>query len=296
MQFRQGMLGVAVVAIALAGALIGSWVMSMDVEERTITVYDPLTDITPLFDSELAPTYTEYNPTSNYTGYYTDATTQGNKHFFGGLDYTEATRPNNYKVNLPPETSTQVTIDLSVIDGSGGDEWRLSYYPEVDYPDSEGAMEHLTIPDLLTALNLGDFTKVILANPNAADYEDGGFITFVTNDMLEYRHNLLDEWYNLTMKNPALTGPLPLPTIPDITYVDASEVPNPIMAASYDAETGVVELFADRQATISLGIYTPNQVSVCWQDSGFLGFDIYTDAQKFPPNSYMDPTKGVRFE
>ena len=90
MQFRQGMLGVAVLAVAIAGALIGAWVMSMDVEEREVINFSPLTDITGLFDTEMAPQFTDYSPSSNYTGYWTSTSVDGETRYFDGVDYTPA--------------------------------------------------------------------------------------------------------------------------------------------------------------------------------------------------------------
>ena len=115
MQFRQGMLGVAVLAVAIAGALIGSWVMSMDVEEREVINSSPLTDITGLFDTEMAPQFTDYSPSSNYTGYWTPSSVIDNERYFDGVDYTPANRANNYRVNLPPTESHEGTVSMPAL-------------------------------------------------------------------------------------------------------------------------------------------------------------------------------------
>ena len=77
MAYKAGVLGVAILMVAIVGTLMGSWVMSMDVEEEQVIKYDPLADIVGLFDSEQTPTFTEYSPSTNYTGYYTDTSVIG---------------------------------------------------------------------------------------------------------------------------------------------------------------------------------------------------------------------------
>jgi len=300
MQFRQGMLGVAIVAVAIASALMGSWIMSMDVEERSVTVYNPLMDVTGLFDSDLAPEYTEYSPTTNYTGYYTSSTIIDGVKYFGGVDYVEASRPNNYRLLLPPTSNTVTTVDLSQLTGDEDDDYKMHYWTDNGTPSVNGSsVEHLTIPELLTALSIetsGNLQVTLMDPFSTQDYQSGGFITFITADMLMERSNVFDTWYAFYMKDPSLTGQLKEPVINYDKYIPAADVTNPILAAVYDSTTNSVQLYYDVAMTEMAGTYTPDAVSICWQNSGFLGDSVYIDAKNFPPYSYMDPTKGVQLE
>ena len=48
--FRNGMLGVVIIALAIAGALFGGYLAGIDTEEVEVTKYDYLADVTGLFD------------------------------------------------------------------------------------------------------------------------------------------------------------------------------------------------------------------------------------------------------
>lgn len=292
------MLGVAVVAVAIAGALLGSWAMSMDVEERTVTTYSPLSDITPLFDSELAPTFTDYNPTTNYTGYYTSETVVDDTIYFGGVDFTKATRPNNFKLDLPPIDSVSSTYDLSLNPGDSGS-WRFFYWTDNDDLNKNQVVGHSRLSNLLGDLGLSNYNQITIIS-QGSNLSTGGFVTFATTSMINKIFHPVNFDAAITMKLPGLTGELedqgPILT----SYFDADEVDNPVLACRYNSTVQAVELFADVEMSQSIGVFTPADVYVLWstsEDSDFhLGHMVDVEGVLLPASVYMDPSGGVKVE
>ena len=293
------MLGVAVVAVAIAGALLGSWAMSMDVEERTVTTYSPLSDITPLFDSELAPTFTDYNPTTNYTGYYTADTVVDDTIYFGGVDFTKATRPNNFKLDLPPIDSVSNTYDLSLNPGDSGD-WRFFYWTDNDEFHDRQVVGHASLSNLLGDLGLSNYNQITIIS-QGSDLYAGGFVTFATTSMInKIFHPLSDNVKDVAMKLPGLTGDLENPNLIFTDYIDADRVDTPILACRYNSTVQAVELFADVEMSQSIGVFTPSDVYVLWstsESSDFhLGHMVDVEGVLLPASVYMDPSGGVKVE
>lgn len=284
---KTGMIGVLALMVALMGAILGSWALSTDVNDVERTTYTELTDITPLFGSDNAPQYTQYNPSANYTGYYTDDSTVGNVKYFAGVDFTESARPNTYKLNLAPTGSTTGTADLSAVTSSATT-LSVSYY--------EGMLpygvdvSHLTIPELVTALNLSGYQTYVFKNPTQpVDWTDtDSFITFTIPTMV----NPNNSRYYL-IKDPTVTEDLSLSVN---TKVPASSVSNPIMAASYDTLTDRVTLYYDVAMTQKVNTYSSSDVNIFWGGAnGSITFGSSIDyvGMSFAPDTYMDPSKGV---
>lgn len=295
MQFRQGMLGVAVVAVALAGALIGSWVMSMDVEEREVIKYAPLTDITGLFDSEMAPQFTDYSPSSNYTGYWTPSSVEGDSRYFDGVDYTPATRANNFRVNLPPIESTSGTVEMPA--DSPSDQinqlWVYSYRNGSNgytFSDSVESIKMADVIALVTQQTSGelrlasnDNADVVVSQTSADLVADWLIIAnhadFTSND----RYNVMTMEYRDHAAHPTSGHMLSLSCIVNL-------------------DKKIVTMFYDNAFQTSIGDISLDQCVVIYGgDSGatadvILGDDGAYRFQLFPPNTYMDPSKGVTME
>ena len=104
--FRNGMLGVVIIALAIAGALFGGYLAGIDTEEVEVTKYDYLADVTGLFDYDESPQYIQFDPSTNYTGYYSETSYDGltEKYYFASdeVDYDKSNQTNNYKINIKP--------------------------------------------------------------------------------------------------------------------------------------------------------------------------------------------------
>lgn len=293
MSFRNGYLGAMILLIAVVATILGSWVLSLDVTEKTVTNYEYVTELTGLFDTEQAPAYTEYNPSTNFTGYYTDQNTK----YFDGVTYTPSNQRNAYRLNLAPSTiTTAETIDLSETSG-GPQTWKFYYWTSND-SHHDGTIEYLTVADLITANHWETFDDVTLIS-NFTSWTSGGFITFCSSSMLDVGVHALDADHTLTMKNPLLTGELVLNSLIGNT-VNASDILNPVLSCRYDAETGYAELFYDQNMERSLGPFTPDDVYIVWSTSTsssfHLGHEVVFTGTDYPDPQYMDIRQGVKVE
>ena len=281
------MIGVLALMVALMGAILGSWALSTDVNDVERTTYTELTDITPLFGSDNAPQYTQYNPSANYTGYYTDDSTIGNVKYFAGVDFTESARPNTYKLNLAPTGSTTGTADLSAVT-SAVDTLTIAYYENNVIPYGVD-MSHLTIPELVTALNLSGYDTYVFKNPTQpVDWTDtDSFITFTIPTMVDSNSS------RYLVKDPSVTDDI---YITMSKKVPASSISNPILAASYDTLSNRVTLYYDIAMTQKVNTFDPSDVNIFWGGSnGSITFGNSIDyvGMSFAPDTYMDPSKGV---
>ena len=95
------MLGVTILALAIAGAIVGGYLAGIEGVEHDVTKFNYLADVSGLYDYDTSPQYIEYDPSSNYTGYY--STDTGEYWPVEYVDYTRNNQINNYKVNIEPD-------------------------------------------------------------------------------------------------------------------------------------------------------------------------------------------------
>ena len=72
MKLEDGMIGVIVIALAISGALIGSYLAGVEPEKVDVVRYNYLADVSGLFDYDKSPQFIEFDPSSNYIGYYSE--------------------------------------------------------------------------------------------------------------------------------------------------------------------------------------------------------------------------------
>ena len=85
------MFGACICVLALLGTAIGGFVLNVHEDQREVTKYNFIADVSGLFSYSDAPEYIEYNPSSNYTGY-----------TVGAVEYTQSPYANNYRyVSVP---------------------------------------------------------------------------------------------------------------------------------------------------------------------------------------------------
>ena len=295
MQFRQGMLGAAVIAVALAGALIGAWVMSMDVEEREVISYSPLTDITGLFDTEMAPQFTDYSPSSNYTGYWTAASVDGETKYFDGVDFTPANRANNYRVNLPPTESSEGTVEMPA----------ESPYSQISglrvYAYRDGANGNVFSDDV-QSIQLSEVIALVTAQTSGtfrlASNEDADVVLDQTSA------DIVADW--LIIANKADFRSNDQYHVQTIEYRDHAQGVNTnhmlALSCIADLDKRIVTLFYDNNFQTRLADISLDQCVVIYggEDHAtadvILGTDGAYKFELFPANTYMDPSKGVELE
>ncbi len=111
MRFASGMLGVCISVLAIVGMVLAGSVLSVSEYERTTTGYEYITDITGLFDTSQEPTYLDYNPARNWTGYYTDDPGQTD-----GISFDRSPNANSYPINQLPTVVSTTSKDLTTLD------------------------------------------------------------------------------------------------------------------------------------------------------------------------------------
>lgn len=304
MRFRAGVLGVVVIILAITGTLLASWTMSLDVEEEQVIRYNPLTEITGLFESEQTPTFTEYNPTTNYTGYYTDGSVIGSTRYFDGVKFGESQRPNNYRVELTPESVQNGTIALNLDTVSG----RSVQFADPSAPGTNGriyktAGAHTsTLSSLLSAVGAEGSDLITFASDSNADevvnsvtgISDFGWVVFwVPTQAMPNTINGAASGYTMYIGTPQAVQSQPHPS---------ARIYAPCISASVDLQLNTATLFTDNTLENAAGVVSISDVLVTWGSwpnpnpaVNFIDLQDSLDYTKlrFQPLTYMDPSKGV---
>lgn len=295
MRYKAGVLGVVVIMIAISATLLGSWVMSMDVVEEKVVKYNELADIVGEFDSQQTPTFTEYNPSTNYTGYFTDDTIVGDMRYFGGVDYT-ASNPNNYRLNLMPEDGSSGTITVTASQSTGRIDkiylWTKEHGSDEQYNSSSGSC---TIAELIQSQGWTN-NKITLVCPDpiyTGAARDIGVVSFVSNkDIGSVRSGCV------LMHEPGMTGDLRfVERDPPYTHYDkynASDIMTPVLAMTCDMTTYTVVLYADKEMTQPISQGSPTDTYLVWSGHFYVyDADLQYSLSTIPPATYMDPSAGV---
>lgn len=309
MNYRPGVLGVVVIIVAISATLMGSWVMSMDVDEVKVTKYNPLADIVGEFDTQQTPTWTDYNPSTNYTGYFTDNSIIDGVTYFDGVDYTPS-KPNNYRINPMPLDSVQESKTITTSEGSvdSGIVYIRTAASTEDYGRAIQA-NYVKMSSLLSSWSYSDYNKINIKNPNGNidwyDYSsiEGSWVAFIPASWLEMHTFGLF----LVIKNPDLT----VKQVQDLDPILSDYViRDPTMACQYDKNSESVQVFYDIEMKNSAGSFRPDEVIVLFGQSTSeippelsslitsnetmgLGSVVNVTALKLPDATYLDPSAGV---
>lgn len=147
MRFENGMLGVCISVLAIMGMILSGFVLSVDQYDRTVTGYEYVTDISGLFDYSDQPTFIDYNPSANWTGFYTS-----DPDITDGINFTGRSEPaNSYPINQENTQLAEKSMDLSQQD-----------LPAANPPGNlSGPYDTVKISDDTTNPNTGDLTSHI---------------------------------------------------------------------------------------------------------------------------------------
>lgn len=103
MRFKSGMLGVCIVVIALLGTVASGFLLNVEKDQREVTKFDYITDVTGLFDIQDTPEYVDYNPNANYVGYTPSS----------AIDFTPTSKVNNYRYVTAEGTTYNTTYTIT---------------------------------------------------------------------------------------------------------------------------------------------------------------------------------------
>ena len=295
---QSGKLGIVVLILAIVGTILGSWAMSMDVEEIHVTKYNQLADITGEFDKESTPEYILYNPSTNYTGYYTDNSIMDDTRYFDGVDYASS-EPNNYRLNLMPivnDSDTYTLDDTFTSERPPLANFRLYYaygqVRQIAYCDPD----YISLDNLYAELGATLDEIRIKCVSSAIDWSDpeSDWITFGYSSAYTPSAGGTGDKL-LCLKNPTISGQI----IGNSDYMTNANWVVPALSCIYNVQTQSVQLFADNDYTNSLGIYDPTDVRLIWQHDGDNNATLEIGTQAviveldLQNPSYMDPSKGV---
>lgn len=293
LSFSTGMLGVVTVTLALAFALLGAWALSTDVTEKEVVAFNPLADVTPLFEGTMAPEYIDYSPSTNYTGYYTDLSVINDTIYFDGVGYAESNSVNQYKLKLPPtgtETDAYTLQDTYTTSGITYNAEDTRFIYQYTPGQNQSTYTHTysyNIRDLAAALGYsGQYLTITSTNvPTNWSNPNDRFVTFVP--LYKTVTNVADERVAYVY-NPQYTIPSDDPAIKYRIY--------PILGCVYDQTTNTVSLYYDTDLTeVAFAGMAATDVYIWFDDLGedYLDNKITIVAETMPPVKYMDPSQGV---
>lgn len=307
------MLGVVTVTLALAIALLGAWVLSTDVTERETTVFNPLADVTPLFEGTMAPEYIDYSPSTNYTGYYTDNSIINNKIYTDGINYDSSTKVNPYRLNPMPVIieSDTVMLDDYAADYPFDDEDTRVVFAWVE----DGvARSHTTSTS--TVVTLSSFVNSVVTGTDANSFTLKSLANISPEDM-EYGQDANADWvlittraaweesgssYNCVVGTPEYIAKMGY--TPGTIAQDGRQINVPFLSVSVDINQGSANVYADADCTEIIANYSLSDLILVYggtNTTSQLGIYInFAESAAIEALKveivYMDPSKGVELD
>lgn len=288
------MLGVVVICIALAGALFGAYLAGIETDEHEITAYEYLADMSGEFEFDQSPQYIDFDPNTNYIGYY--STDTGKLFPLDKVDFTRYDGVNNYRIAT--DNSEKWLHQIS------GDSAFSNAHSEIYVKDGETKKaracsgKNVSLSDFIDSLNLEPDIRTVRVkswdNYTALSAEP-------TNQTVNWAvFTLKSSWQSI--ENPPGRY---INNVMLATY-DAAQIP-PTYPAAYtvalsaeiDVATRTVNVYADNELSIFLATYDVSDVVMLYgSGSGNVSFATAVSIEAQPPveNIYMDPTKGVELK
>ena len=140
--------------LALLGTIIAGTLLNIEETTSNGTGYRNIADVTGLVSTTTDPYFTEYTPSANWTGYYTEGS---DPKYISGVDFTTTTQANNYPTYDNTPVTTSGTMDLNALpEGSliesGYEELRI-YRQYNNYTSGVGYTSNPSITTLATVVN-----------------------------------------------------------------------------------------------------------------------------------------------
>lgn len=308
MELREGMLGVIVIALALTGALFLSYFAGIESEEYEVTKYEYLADVSGMFEYDKSPTYIEFDPSSNYTGYYSEDTgeywPEEQVGYQPNIDATTGQiRVNNYRINLASIEEGSGQYDLSQISISDVDDykWIVSYIhydsgSTTNFKTSMWRGDAYYLKDVLEALDLDEYTEVRISLADANWPTSGplsvdiGTPVFVPISWFDSNSSINPTQYDYREVFLLATD------ISKDSYQSTRVVHYPVQSMIIKGNN--VQLYSDLEYKNILNQATTGSIVVFYGDAdvGFamdFGDTFSADYTIYPENSYLNPNYGV---
>lgn len=302
MELREGMLGVVVVALALTGALFASYLAGIDSSEHEVTKYQYLADVSGQFSYDKTPTYVDFDPSSNYVGYYSQDT--GEYFPVDEIGYEPNNRVNNYKVNLEPENTSYYNVPFQTISTDRAfDTLAQTVYLYNTY--GLWASEYtnpVTVASVIEAMDLPEeINEVYISSERNYNETDFGDITnadvnwnvFSSKSMWEHTDFVDDSLYLWSPQKFEIEGK-------SSGYNDGSHTYYAIyLSCKVDLKKNLVTFYYDNNFQKRGGEVTLENAVVCYGGGGTLAYHRLTfsntmDLTAWTTNvGYLDPNYGV---
>ena len=262
MEFREGMLGVVIVGLAIVGALGVSYFAGIEPTDVEVTKYEYLADVSGLFDYDQSPQYIEFDPSTNYVGYY--STDTGEYWPVDSVGYERNQNVNNYRVKLEPNTLSASTVSLGtytegVVDPFDGKNVRITFNNrDTAYYSNQQLQEYpttVTLKSYIAAMELGqDVTDIEFRSTgtytegNVGQTYNANWVVFTADSMWVKGQAALSEnvhldlategWFNKNGVTPPYSWSTAGGTITYVNYL-------PCLSCSVDLTTGIATLYYD---------------------------------------------------
>ena len=303
-----------VVALALTGALFASYLAGIDGQEYEVTKYQYLADVSGEFTYDKTPTYVDFDPSSNYVGYYSQYT--GEYFPVDDIGYEPNNRVNNYRINLPPsEVVTDNNVDVSVITeqnipGTSDKLAWITYYTQPYSTDQTGkyamVAKTTTLTQLVSQLEYGEYSTIKIASNNGTDAVitggtianpvDSGWVMFFPKSWVSdsggfaYRYTLnvcQKEVYDLFAWPPSVSENVVMGKLS--------------LSCVIDTKTSTVTLYWDNAFQNRIGTFNLSDMCMAYSTSSnpLIAPTVrLSDSADFvlevlPPAEYLDPNYGV---
>ncbi len=307
------MLGVTIIALALAGAIVGGYLAGIDSVEHEVTRFNELADVSGLYEYDTNPQYIDYDPSSNYTGYYSDDSYSEflDKYFFAE-DYVGFTpnisdgKPvvNNYKIDYAPTVGEPTTVDItSLSDLTGLDgTYRVQYCFDEVHGDvrSWHTTPIYTLLDIINHMEIDSSITNLLITLDGADWDDqpdsSGDIHLETILIIpSYQFNSVGNQLWARIANPNLD----LDELKEV--VGVSTIYKPYQSFNVDLKTKMVTAYYNVDFEGSGDQYNADKLYVCcdYQRAAVPRLILDTDMDYRTMTTratYLNPNYGVQLK
>ncbi len=299
--FKNGMLGVVIVALAIAGALFVSYLAGVDETQHEVTKYDYLADVNLLFEYDEEPQYISYDPSTNYTGYYSQDSyyLYTGKYYFpqGQMDFSPNSKVNNYKITFKPDLLAYRDVLFSNINNIETDgSWMLLYHPR-DGDVAQMVMQPAKLSSIVNNLNLNSETTHLYISTGGTDWEgsrSGSTLYLDTNLIIpkSWQYDENSGWKLVSVCSPR--------AYPEQISVDGKDVTHKAYTSFIvDLKAGVVEAYSDTIYNNLMGTYRLDDMLVFYGDSSFsIGTHLnlsnhLTFREILNERMFLNPNEGV---
>lgn len=300
--FKNGMLGVVIIALAVAGSLFGSYLAGIDTEQVEVTKYDYLADVSGLFQYDESPQYIDYDPSSNYVGYYSNDSylDKTDTIYFpeNEMGFNRSATVNNYKIDRMPTVDNEDSVDITDLNVTKNYDYRIHYIYGWSAPDvvyQAWASHSTTLSDVIDKMNIPSTkTNVRIdldGNWNEINQSEDELSTIVIIPKTQFISNVA------SLLNPTLD----MDELRQNTGMN--NVHYPIKSFIVDLKSNVTKCFDDNGFKGNYVTVDTDSLIVCYGPSSIinstasydldLGTDMDYETMTYPPNTYLDPNTGV---